>query len=73
MKREILNEKIVDLNFINHKEMCLNHMVYALENATGYKELLFKFLGDSHKKVMTYEIEWFCLQKIITGIIEDFR
>ena len=73
MKREILNEKIVDLNFINHKEMCLNHMVYALENATGYKELLFKFLGDSHKKVMTYEIEWFGLQKIITGLIEDFR
>ena len=73
MKREILNEKIVDLNFINHKEMCLNHMVYARENATGYKELLFIFLGYSHKRVMTYEIEDLGLQKIVTKIIKNFR
>ena len=73
MNKEILNEKIVDLNFINYKEMCLNHMVYALENATGYKELLFMFLGYSHKIVMINEIEGLGLQKILTKIIKNFR
>ena len=64
MKKEILNTEILRLNEINYRELCLNHMVYALENKQAYKNLIVNYLDYDGKILVCNEIKSLGLTEI---------
>tara|TARA_R100000773_G_scaffold25352_1_gene22154 strand:+ start:358 stop:597 length:240 start_codon:yes stop_codon:yes gene_type:complete len=73
MKQQ-LNSEIFRLNEINYREMMINHMVFAIENQTTYKQLMIDGGGldfDSKSLLMT-EIKRNNLLSLMYELISDY-
>ncbi len=67
------NTEIYRLNEINYQEMMINHMQYAIENKTSYKELMIKHRDDYDSKVLLMsEIDKNGLRPLMNELMNDY-
>lgn len=71
-KENNFNTRIFYLNEINYRELCLNHIQFALENKTSYKNLMINYLDYDSKALICNEIKSLGLNNISNQLINTY-